>query len=308
MKVSVRIPATTANIGPGFDCFGMALPLYNTITIEELVDPTEGIQINVFSEDFDINDFHIPTDKSNIVYKAVNLLFNYIGQVPHSMKINIHANIPLAKGLGSSASVIVGGLLATNELLGNPADEAAILSIANEIEGHPDNIAAAMLGGFVLSSVEDDGSIITRKLDWPSEWKLTACVPDYELSTSISRSVLPQEVPLVDAAYNSRRCAMMVQAIHTKDEELMRAALKDKIHQQFRMKLVPGLEEIISNLQHQENVIGTVLSGAGPSILVITKDGNIDEVKNIIRNTWANYSVETEIKTFDIEPNGAKIL
>ena len=144
MKVSVKVPATSANLGPGFDCFGLALPVYNTVTIEELVDPNEGIQINVFSDEFDVNEFHIPTDSSNIVYKAVDLLFTYIGQTPHSMRINIYSEIPLARGFGSSASVIVGGLMATNELLGSPADEATLISIATEIEGHPDNIAPAI--------------------------------------------------------------------------------------------------------------------------------------------------------------------
>jgi len=308
VKVSVKVPATSANLGPGFDCFGIALPIYNTITIEELVDPNEDIQINVFSDEFDLNEFHIPTDKTNIVYKAVDLLFTYIGQTPQSMRINIYTDIPLARGFGSSASVIVGGLIATNELLGSPADEAALLSIANEIEGHPDNIAPAMLGGFVLASSEPDGSVTTSKLTWPEDWKITMCVPDFELPTSISRSVLPEQVSLKDAAYNARRTAMMIEAIHNQDDKLFKLSMQDKLHQPYRTKLVPGLDEIIKNLKHVDNVIGTALSGAGPGIIVVTNDSNTDDIYNIIKDTWNNYSVNVSLKTVSVENNGAKIL
>ena len=308
MKVSVKVPATTANIGPGFDCFGLALPFYNIVTLEELVYPNEGVEINVFSDNLDINDFHIPLDETNIVYKAVELLYNYVGQTPHAMRINIQTEIPLAKGLGSSASVIVGGVMAANELLGNPADEDALLSIATEIEGHPDNISAAMMGGFVISSSEDDGSIIYRKIKWPEDWKLTICIPDYELSTSISRSVLPQKIDLQDAAFNARRCAFFIEALHTHDTDLMKLALQDKLHQPFRTKLVPGLDEIINNLKHVDSVLGTVLSGAGPSMLVISKGNDLDEIKNIIKTTWDTFSVRADIKTVDVEANGAKII
>ena len=308
MKVSVRVPATSANLGPGFDCFGLALPMYNTITIEELVDPNEDIQINVFSDEFDVTEFHIPTDKTNIVYRAVDLLFAYIGQTPQSMRINIYTDIPLASGFGSSASVIAGGLIATNELLGSPADIDTLIAIGTEIEGHPDNLAAAVLGGFVLSSQESDGSVTTRKIPWPNEWKITMCHPDFELPTKISRSVLPDTVSLKDAAYNARRTAMMVSAIINKDEELFRLGMQDRLHQPYRTKLVPGLDEIINNLKHKDNVLGTALSGAGPGIIVVTKDANTDELRNIVQDTWSRYSVNVSTKTVNVEQEGAKIL
>ena len=240
MKVSVKVPATTANLGPGFDCMGMALPIYNTVTIEETVLPGTGIEINVIAEDDTSDELsleHIPMDENSIIYKAVELLYNSIGQTPSELKITVHTQIPVARGLGSSASVIVGGLIAANELLGRPADEAALLSIATEVEGHPDNITPAIVGGLVLTSSEEDGSIVYRKLDWPQEWNLTLCVPEYELATDISRSVLPKEVPIQDAVFNAKRLAMFIQAIHTKDSALMKLALKDKLHQPYRMKL-----------------------------------------------------------------------
>ena len=247
-------------------------------------------------------------DENSIIYKAVELLYNSIGQTPSELKINIHSQIPIARGLGSSASVIVGGLLAANELLGRPADEAALLSIATEVEGHPDNVTPAIVGGLTLTSSEEDGSIVYRKIDWPEEWTLTVCIPEYELSTDISRSVLPKEVPMQDAVYNAQRMGMFIQAVHTRDSALMKLALKDRLHQPYRMKLVPGLEKIIENLKHEENVLGCVLSGAGPSILIISEKNNLDRIKAIVRDTWNDLNVKAEILTLPVEKQGAQVI
>lgn len=311
MKISVKVPATTANLGPGFDCLGMALPVYNTITIEETVLPGTGIEINVMNDNEAADELlmeHIPMDENSIIYKAVELLYNSIGQTPSELKITVQSQIPIARGLGSSASVIVGGLLAANELLGRPADEVALLSIATEVEGHPDNVTPAIVGGLVLSSQEEDGSILYRKLNWPEEWNITVCVPDYELSTEISRSVLPKEVPMEDAVFNAKRLSMFIQAVNTKDAELMKLALQDKLHQPYRMKLVPGLDKIIENLKHEENVLGCVLSGAGPSIIVISQKNNLDKIKSIIKDTWEDMNVKVNIMTLPVENEGAQII
>ncbi len=311
MKISVKVPATTANLGPGFDCLGLALPIYNTITIEETVLPGTGIEINVLSDDSIKDDLimeHIPMDENSIIYKAVELLYNSIGQTPSELKITVQSQIPVARGLGSSASVIVGGLIAANELLGHPADEVALLSIATEVEGHPDNITPAIVGGLVLTSLEDDGRVIYKKLDWPDEWNITVCIPDYELPTDISRSVLPKNVPLEDAIFNAKRMGMFVQAVNTKDAELMKLALQDKLHQPYRMKLVPGLENIIDNLKHEENVLGCVLSGAGPAIIIISQKNDLEKIKNIVKNTWEEMNVKVNIMTLPVEKQGAQII
>ena len=310
MKVSVKVPATSANIGPGFDCLGLALPIYNTITIEETVLPGTGIEINMLSEDaademiFD----DIPKDENNIVYKAVEMLYNSIGQEPSELKINIQSQIPITRGLGSSAAVIVGGLIAANKLLGSPADETALLSIATEVEGHPDNVAPAILGGFVLSSQEDDGSITYRKLNWPEEWDITVCIPDFELSTNIARSVLPEAVPMQDAVYNAKHLAMLIEAVNTKDEKLMKTALHDKLHQPYREKLVPGMKEIMEAFKHEDGVLGCVLSGAGPTLLIISHKYDLDKIKSTVREIWEPQSVKVDIRTLKVEPEGAQVL
>lgn len=311
MKVSVKVPATTANLGPGFDCMGLALPLYNIVTIEETVLPGTGVEINVIPENESTDEFsleHIPMDENSIIYKAVELLYNSIGQTPSELKITIHSEIPIARGLGSSASVIVGGLIAANELLGRPADEAALLSIATEVEGHPDNVTPAIVGGLTLTSSEDDGSIVYRKIDWPEDWTLTVCIPEYELATDISRSVLPQEVPMQDAIFNAQRMGMFIHAVHTKDSQLMKLALRDKLHQPYRMKLVPGLEKIAERLKHEENVLGCVLSGAGPSILIVSEKNNLDKIKSIVKEVWNDLNVKAELITMPVENQGAIVL
>ena len=310
MKVSVKVPATIANLGPGFDSFGLALPLYNIVTVEETVLPGSGIQISIINEknndETDLAD--IPTDKTNIVYKAIELLYNFIGQTPNELKITIKTQIPVSRGLGSSASVIVGGLIAANELLGRPADEKVLMSIASEIEGHPDNITPAFKGGITLSSWEDDGSVLYRKLPWNDEWKLMVCVPDYELNTEISRSVLPKKVPMKDAIFNLKRASMLIDALYSKDEELLKASLFDKLHQPYREKLVPGLVEIFNNLKHVNGVIGTVLCGAGPSILVIYNGIGVAEIKETVANSWNYFNVETNFFNLPIEKEGASLI
>lgn len=310
MKVSVKVPATSANLGPGFDCLGIALPIYNTVTIDETVLPGTGVEINILSQDDNFDDLiidHIPRDENSIVYKAVELLYNSIGQTPSELKININTTIPVTRGLGSSAAVIVGALIAANHLLGEPADESALLSIATEIEGHPDNVTPAIVGGLVLSSQEDDGSILYRKIEWPEDWALTICIPDIELATEISRSVLPDNVPMQDAIYNTKRMGMFIQAVNTSDAELMKAALSDKLHQPYRSKLVPWMDEINNSIKHDDDIFGCVLSGAGSAVLVISKQSAADKARAKVSEVMENLSVKAEIKTLKVENNGAII-
>ena len=311
MKVSVKVPASSANVGPGFDCLGMALPIYNTITIEETVIPGTGIEINIISEDESIDEMvfnEIPKDENNLVYKAVEMLYNSIGQEPSELKINIQTGIPIARGLGSSSSIIVGGLLAANKLLGNPADEAALLAIATEVEGHSDNVAPAILGGLVLTIQQEDGLLSYSRIDWPEDWDITVCIPDFQLSTEISRSILPKEIPMQDAIYNMKHLAMMLQAINEENPKLMKASMKDRLHQPYREKLVPGMKEIMEAFKHEDGVLGCVLSGAGPSMLIISHKYDLDKIKSTVTEIWEAQNIKSEIMTLKIEEQGAVVL
>ena len=308
MKVSVRVPATTANIGPGFDCLGIALPIYNEITVEETVMPGSGIEINIIEESDTYDILSIPRDENNIVYKAIDLLYNFVGQSVSDIKITIKTDIPVTRGLGSSASVIVGGLIAANKLLGSPADDAVLLSIASETEGHPDNVTPAMFGGFCLSSIEEDGSVTYTKKEWPEEWKLNLIIPDYELDTGISRSVLPEKVSLEDAAYNIRKCSMLVDAVNKKDKELLKKSLTDKLHQPYRERLVKGFKEIKDLIRNKDDILGCVISGSGPAILVISEKDGFEKIQNEIKELFNEINVETDIRTLSVENTGSVIL
>ena len=264
--------------------------------------------INIIDETHEQDLISIPTDENNIVYKAIELLYNSIGQTPSELKITIRTHIPIARGLGSSAAVIVGGLIAANELLGRPADEAALLSIATEIENHPDNITPAVVGGFVVASIEDDGSVVYSKMNWPKDWNITVCIPDYELATDIARSVLPAEVPMKDAIFNLKHTAMLVQAVNSHDEKLMKIALQDRLHQQYREKLIPGLKEINEALKHKDNVMGVVISGAGPSVLVISHGNNLNKIRETVSKVWLDLNVKSKILTLQVEEHGAEVI
>ena len=308
MKVSVKVPATSANIGPGFDCLGLALPLYDEITIEEKQTQDSEVEIEIISTDENYDVLSIPRDKNNLAYRAAELLYTYLGKTISSLKITIKTSLPAARGLGSSASVVIGSLFAANELLNRPADNALLLSIAAEIEGHPDNAAPALLGGFCISSVEDDGSVAYSKLDWPQEWKFTVIIPDYELDTRIARSVLPENISLADAAYNIRKCAMLVDAVNRHDAELMKKCLKDKLHQPYREKLVSGFKELNEFLADKDDILGCVISGAGPSILIISQNDGFEKVSAGVKQIFESLKVHCSIKTFNIEKEGAKII
>ncbi|MGM9993669.1 MAG: homoserine kinase [Candidatus Avigastranaerophilus sp.] len=308
MKVSVKVPATIANLGPGFDCLGIALPLYNEVTVEETVMPGSGIEINIIEEDEDYDLLSVPKDENNIAYKAIELLYNFIGQTPNDIKITIKTGIPIARGLGSSASVIVGGLVAANELLGRPADDKILLAIASEVEGHPDNVAPAIFGGLCLSSLETDGSVAYSKIEWPKDWKLTALIPDYELNTIISRSVLPENISIKDAAFNVRKCAMLIDSVYRCDDESMKKSLKDKIHQPYREPLVKGFKEICELVENKDDIIGCTIAGAGPTILIISKDDGFEKIKNEVGDIFTNLNVDCDIRTFNVENEGTKVI
>lgn len=308
MKVTVKVPATTANLGPGFDCLGLALTLYNEITVEETVMPGSGVEINIIDENGDNDAISVPRDKSNITYKAIELLYNFIGQTAGDIKITIKTGIPVTRGLGSSASVIVGGLVAANKLLGNPADDAVLLSIASEVEGHPDNVAPAIFGGFCLASQEEDGSVVCSKINWCKDWKLTLIIPDYELDTSIARSVLPEKISVKDASFNVRKCAMLIDAVHKQDFEQLKKSLEDKIHQPYRADLIKGFKELTELVRHKDDIAGCVISGAGPTILVISKNNGFEKIEADVNKIFEDFNIECDIETLDVDNEGTKVI
>jgi homoserine kinase len=303
MEVTVKAPASSANLGPCFDCAGIAFPLYNYVKVKKTDDGEIKV---IIDEKNDVRTFTV--DEKNIIFQAFKRFHERTNTENTGYVVYVETHIPIARGLGSSASVIAGALIGANELNGNPLTKQDLIDIAASIEGHPDNTTPAFVGGFVVASIESDGHVLYEKIDWCKDWKISVCIPDYKLLTELARSVLPEKVDFKDAVYNIQKSAQLITAITNHNADIMRSALNDKIHQPYREKLVPGMSEIISALRSENNVLGCVLSGAGPTLAVITEGDNIDNVKQIVEKIWHDLDIKYEIMTFAPEENGAAIV
>lgn len=303
MEIKVKSPASSANLGPCFDCAGIALPLYNIVKTKKTND---GKIVVIIDEKGDVRRFEV--DEKNIIFQSFKKFHEKINTQMIGYEVNVETEIPIARGLGSSASVIAGALIGANELNGKPLSEHDLINIAASIEGHPDNTTPALTGGFVVASIEDDGTVLYEKIKWCDDWKISVCIPDYKLLTELARSVLPKEINFKDAVYNIQKSAQLITAITNDNEDIMRSALKDRIHQPYREKLIPGMVDIIEKLREEQNVLGCVLSGAGPTLAVITKGDNIDNVKQIVHKIWYDLDIKYQIMTFDPINQGATVI
>ncbi|MFB9995491.1 homoserine kinase [Deinococcus oregonensis] len=254
---TVRAPASSANLGPGFDSLGLSVPLYTTLRV------TPQHQTEVVPMGAGLNG--TPHDESNYVYQAMLLAAKRAGQpLPHA-RIEIESDVPLARGLGSSAAALVAGIVAGNELLGNPLTPEVVLDVAAREEGHPDNVAPALFGGIVVATLDKLGTHYVR-LDPPAHLAVTVLIPDFELSTSKARAVLPKEYSRADAVHALSHAALLAAALSVGRLDLLRHAMQDYIHQIWRAPLVPGLSDILEEA-HKHGALGAALSGAGPTVL-----------------------------------------
>lgn len=296
-KAIVRVPATTANLGPGFDALGMSLNLYNTVELEETAG---GCRVEIEGEGIE----NLPRDTNNLVARAADSLFRRIGYRSNGLRIVLKNKIPLQSGLGSSAAAIVGGLVAANAIAGSPYSRRQILDQAIEIEGHPDNVAAALLGGVVIV-VKDDDSFAFARLKTPGDIKITAVVPDFQLSTKHARSVLPESVPLQDAVYNLGRVALLVAALQEGNWDLLDVAMRDRLHQPYRCRLVPGLTDILERAR-KAGAYSVALSGAGPTVIAFSP---LDcEVGEVICGGFRSQGIRARALHLEPEFKGAHIL
>lgn len=291
-KVTVRVPATTANLGPGFDAFGCALSLYTDVTFEE----TDcGLEITGCDEAY--------TGPDNLAYTSYCAVLASLSEEIRGVKIHIDAHIPIGRGLGSSAALLVAGAIGANVLRGNKLSTQGLLNITNAMEGHPDNLAPAFFGGLTASMV-DNGLPVTVNFPLHPDWEFLALIPDFEISTNFARSVLPTQLPRADAVYNISHGAMVLKALELGDEKLLRNAMQDKLHQPYRKSLITDYEAI-------EALVRTTgaafcVSGAGPTLLCITLDEKLDEklAKKLHAITKANW----QMLPLHIEFEGAKVL
>lgn len=253
--IRLQVPATSANIGPGFDSLGLALRLYNRVWMEE----SDGIFIST------TDGSRVPEDETNLIYKSAKLLFDICGKKLRGLTIRQENNIPMTRGLGSSSACIVAGLCGANELLGSPLSKDDLVNLAAHLEGHPDNSTPAILGGFV-TAVFDNDRVYWVKVPISGRIKFAAFIPDFELKTEVSRKALPMEVSHKDAVFNLSRTALMTASLFSGKLENLGPAVQDKLHQPYRLKFIPGAQEVFE-LCEKLGAYGTYISGAGPTIM-----------------------------------------
>jgi homoserine kinase len=258
-SVCVRVPATTANLGPGFDCLGLALDLWNRAAFTL---SGQGIRIKLKGEGKGL----LPTDERNLIVRAFLRFYEAMGKpAPEGLEIICDNQIPMGSGLGSSATAILAGLLAANAFLGEPANRQEILRLATEIEGHADNAAAALWGGLVVVILHDQQPEVFRFE--PALLKVVVVLlPSVHLPTAAARAALPKMVPLADAVYNLGRTALVVEALRSGDLALLGKAMRDRLHQPYRLNLIPGAEQALQ-AACQAGAAAAAISGAGPSLI-----------------------------------------
>lgn len=260
-RVRVRVPATSANLGPGFDALGLALELYDEVSAE-LTD--SGLRVEVSGEGAE----DVPTDESHLVVRAMRATFAELGTRPDGIALRCTNRIPHGRGLGSSAAAIVAGVLAARALAGAATDDAAVLRLASRIEGHPDNVAACLLGGLTVAWTEPDGSRAVRLPTVPSIRPLALIAPTPS-STEHVRGLLPPIVRHEQAAFAAGRAALLVAALSGAGDVLF-AATEDTLHQQYRAPAMPDTAALVARLR--EMGLAAVVSGAGPTVLVLARD------------------------------------
>lgn len=288
--VEVIVPATSANMGPGFDCLGVAVNLYNRFLIEEIEDGLffEGCE-NAFK------------NEDNLIYKAMKKCFERIGYKPRGLKIVIKGDIPVSRGLGSSAACVVGGIIGANELAGGLLSKQEILDLAAEMEGHPDNITPAIFGGVTVSVSEGD-KVFYNKVKVKDGIKLCALIPEFELATEKARAILPKMVDYKQSIYNIGRAALLVTALCNGDFELLKYACKDKLHEDYRAPFIQDFYLLKEECEMQGG-LGVFLSGAGPTMMVILSEEDksfIGEMQNYLGSLRSKWS----LKELTIENTG----
>lgn len=280
--INVKVPATSANLGPGFDTLGLALSLYNRFSF---IETSEGLEIN------GCKNYH--ANENNLVYTSMLKTFDIIGYRPRGIRIEADTDIPISRGLGSSATCILGGVIGANKLANSPLSKDEILEIATEIEGHPDNIAPALFGGLV-ASVVDNNKIYYNKINIANGIKFVALIPDFTLSTSSAREVLPKNISYEDGVYNVGRVALLLSAFSNGRFDLLKTSLEDRLHQPYRGKLIFGFDDIIDKC-YNLGCLGAYISGAGPTLMAIVYkvDGDFKvKIKEYLNSNNYNWDVK----------------
>jgi homoserine kinase len=295
LTVHVRVPATSANLGPGFDALGLALALYNEVTAAE----ADTVKVTIEGEGAS----RLPPGPNNVIARGVRQVYEAAGRPFRGVTLRCVNRVPTARGLGSSAAAWVGGLVAGNALLGSPLSREALLAMAARAEGHPDNVAAALFGGLTVSCTLADGRVATVSLPVPGAVRWVVLVPETTSATAEARAVLPESVPRADAVFNVQRVSLLLAALQTGRLDVLGAALDDRLHQPYRTRLFPWLPAV-SEAARAAGALGCVLSGAGPSLLAAVRD-DADVVARSMEGALAAAGVRGRAWAFAVDTEGA---
>lgn len=293
-SVTVRVPATTATLGPGFDTLGVALKLHNQISIRE----SDGLNVER------VDDQKGSASANAISREAVDAFFRRSKVKPHGLQIEVKGDVPAVGGLGSSVTVRLGIVYALNELDGRPLSDTALLEVVTELEQHPDNAAPALFGGFVVSGVID-GAIRYRRFNVPPSLKFVVCIPGFAISTEKARALLPRQVSLGDAVENMKRVALIISVFATGDYSLLRGLFDDRFHQPYRKKLVPLLDNVIT-AGTEAGALGGWLSGSGPGVICITEQKE-KAVAEAMANVFARQQIRCETHILVADNDGTRV-
>lgn len=295
--MQVRVPASSANLGPGFDCLGLALGVYLTCRFERAA----RLSIRVSGRDA----AQISTGEDNLIWRTALAVAadvaTDVDDILPPITLEIENDIPLGKGLGSSAAALTAGVVIADHLLGLHWKPHRILDEAAKLEGHPDNVAACVLGSIVASATDIGGAVRAVRVELPPSYGVAVVVPDFVLPTSESRYVLPADYSKSDAVFNVQRSALLIAALATGTTSAFPAALEDRMHQPYRYRLVPGLEEMVK--LRAPGLLGCALSGAGPSILVFYERGS-EQVCDLVRQIFALHGHKSETMCVPIARDG----
>jgi homoserine kinase len=297
-EVTVVVPATTANLGPGFDCLGAALSLYNQFTFR-LSDRWQVQATGPGAE-------RIAVDSHNLVHRGFRRLYEYLDRPAPPVALAIELGVPLARGLGSSATALVGGLLGANHLAGQPLSLEELQTIAIALEGHPDNVVPALLGGCCLTTTRSDQSHMTCPIPWSTQVVPVVAIPEFELSTAKARAVLPATYSRSDVIFNVAHLGMLLQGLGTGQGELLETALDDRIHQPYRSSLIPGYGAVQA-AAIASGAYGVVISGAGPSLLALTTPSQSEAVAQAMAGAWHKEGIPATAKVLPIDTQGARL-
>jgi homoserine kinase len=294
--ISVRVPATSANLGPGYDAVGLALTLSMRIGLDRAPQP----EIEVRGSGADL----IPTGPEHPAYRAARFVAELVGEPDIHFRLLQENSIPPTRGLGGSAAALVGGAVAANDLFGGQIAAPDLLNIVCELDGHPDNAAPALLGGLVIGTLTPTGVSAVR-LE-PKNFKVVVAVPDFAVSTTAARSALPDSVPHRDATFNVGRSGLLLGALATGEYQLLRIAMQDRLHQPYRSHLIPGLEDVI-DAALANGAYGACLSGSGPTVLAFAPETNALEIASAMKTAFEVRDVQAESWALDVDLAGARV-